>query len=281
MKSNWRRDGKFLLRRWILIAILIFVAAIVMTPHKLEQLVVYYPTRQVREDPQDVGLSYENIYLVTDDHVKLHGWFIPRENAIATLLIFHGNGGNIGDRVSWFEMLHALGVHVMAIDYRGYGLSEGEPFEEGLYRDARAAYQWWERQRRPGGEKLILFGESLGGAVAVHLAADVSPSALIIQSTFTSARDMAKTMFPIGLLQPFVNVHFDSAAAIAGVMCPKLIIHGTDDSIVPFRLGKTLFELAPPPKEFYAVPGAGHNDLPWIGGAEYQRRLKSFLSGTL
>jgi fermentation-respiration switch protein FrsA (DUF1100 family) len=281
MKVHWGKTGRFLLRRWNLIFILVLIVGVDMIPHKLEQLFVYYPTRQIRSTPRDAGLEYRDIYLVTDDRIRIHGWFIPCENAIVTLLVFHGNGGNIGDRVVWFEMLHSLGVHVMAIDYRGYGLSEGEPFEEGLYRDAHAACDWWERERKPAGEKLILFGESLGGAVAVHLAANVSPDALILQSTFTSARDMAKTMFPLGLLQPFVNVHFDSAKVIAGIRCPKLIIHGTDDSIVPFRLGETLFNLASSPKEFYAVPGAGHNDLPWVGGAEYQRRIESFLSGII
>jgi fermentation-respiration switch protein FrsA (DUF1100 family) len=278
MKVSRRRIGKFLLKRWLLIGILVFAIGIVMTPHKLEQLFVYYPTRQIRANPGLVGLDYQDIYLITDDQVKIHGWFIPCEGASRIFLIFHGNGGNIGDRVPWIEMLHTLGVHILIIDYRGYGRSEGKPFEEGLYRDARAAHAWWERERKSRGEKLILFGESLGGAVAAHLGASVSPSGLILQSTFTSARDMAKTMFPLGLLLPLANVHFDSARAIAGVTCPKLIIHGTRDEIVPFRLGKELFELSPAPKAFYAVPGAGHNDLPWIAGAEYLRQLKEFLS---
>jgi fermentation-respiration switch protein FrsA (DUF1100 family) len=279
MKRFWGSAGRFLLRRWLLITMLVFVVGIVVTPHKLERLFVYYPTRQIRANPGVVGLRYQDVYLVTDDQVRLHGWFVPCEDAVGTLLIFHGNGGNIGDRVSWIEMLHTLGVHILIIDYRGYGRSEGKPFESGLYRDALAAYNWWERERKSRGEKLVLFGESLGGAVAVQLAGKVSPSGLILQSTFSSARDMAKTMFPIGLLQPLINVYFDSAKAIAGVTCPKLIIHGTHDEIVPFQLGKRLFDLAPPPKSFYAVPEAGHNDLPWVAGVEYHSRLKGFLSG--
>jgi fermentation-respiration switch protein FrsA (DUF1100 family) len=250
-----------------------------MTPHKLERHFIYYPTRQVNENPGSAGLAYQDIDLVTDDKVKLHGWWIPCEGARGTLLIFHGNAGNVGDRVPWIEMLHNLGVHVFIIDYRGYGKSEGDPFEEGLYRDARAAYNWWAK--RYGDEKLILFGESLGGAVAVHLAARVSPAGLILQSTFTSARDMAKNLFPLGLLFPLARVQFNSAEEIARVSCPKLIVHGTRDEIVPFRLGESLYELAPPPKSFYAVPEAGHNDLPWVAGAEYGRRLKAFLSGII
>jgi len=278
MKGFWKRAGKFILRRWLSIAMLAFVVWIVMTPYKLERLFVYYPTRQIRYDPGIVGLSYQDVFLETKDQVKLHGWFVPHKGAACTLLIFHGNGGNIGDRVGWLKILYDLGVHIFAMDYRGYGKSEGEPHEEGLYRDASAAYDWWTDERRSRGEKLVLFGESLGGAVAVNLAADHPVSGIILQSTFTSARDMAKTMFPIGLLQPLVNVHFNSAGKISRVNCPKLFIHGTQDEIVPFRLGRRLFDLSSDPKSFYSVPDAGHNDLPIVAGSEYAVRLKAFLA---
>jgi fermentation-respiration switch protein FrsA (DUF1100 family) len=175
-------------------------------------------------------------------------------------------------------MLHELNCHVFIIDYRGYGKSEGSPFEEGLYRDARAAYQWWVRERSASGESLVLMGESLGGSVAVDLAARVNPSGLILQSTFTSAWDMAKTMFPLGLLQPFTSVRFDSIAKLGKIRCPKLVIHGDRDEIVPFRLGRKLYDAALPPKSFYQVPGAGHNDLISAAGPEYLNRLKDFLS---
>jgi hypothetical protein len=250
-----------------------------MTPYSLERFFVYFPTRQLRYDPNAVGLDFEDIGLITQDQVRLHGWFVPCDGATGTVLILHGNGGNIGDRVSWLKMLHDLGVNVFIIDYRGYGKSEGKPFEKGLYRDARTAYDWWAAERRPRGERLILFGESLGGAVAVNLAAGVAPSGLVVQSTFTSARDMARTMFPVGMLQPLLNINFNSASLIAQITCPKLFIHGKRDEIVPFGLGEELFKLAPPPKSFYAVPEAGHNDLPLIAGSEYVRQLKIFLSG--
>jgi fermentation-respiration switch protein FrsA (DUF1100 family) len=278
IKSFCGRAGRFAGGHWIFVAFLIFVIAFVMTPYQLERFFVYYPTRQVLEDPGSIGLDYQDVYLVTDDNVKLHGWFVPCEDARRTVLIFHGNGGNIGDRLPWIEMFHKLDANVFIIDYRGYGKSEGKPFEKGLYRDARAAYNWWANARQPKGEKPILFGESLGGAIAVNLAARVAPAGLILQSTFTSARDMAKTLFPIGLLLPLTNVKLDSAKEIGRVSCPKLIVHGTRDEIVPFRLGKKLYELAAPPKSFYVVPEAGHNDLIWIAGAEYSRQLKQFLS---
>lgn len=278
MKELWKRAGKFILRRWLLIAMLAFVTGMVMTPHKLERFFVYFPTQHLRYDPNAIGLDFQDIDLITEDNVKLHGWFVPYEDSSETVLILHGNGGNIGDRITYLKMFHDLGVNVFIIDYRGYGKSEGEPYEKGLYRDARAAYDWWAAERKTLGENLILFGESLGGAIAVHLASRVTPSGLILQSTFTSARDMAKTMFPMGLLQPLVNVHFNSADAITRITCPKLFIHGERDDTVPFRLGKDLFRLAPDPKFFYAVPEAGHNDLLLVAGPEYIRQLKLFLS---
>lgn len=278
MKITWKKTAEFIGRHWILIAFLIFVVGMIMTPYRLERMFVYFPTRQVHGNPGTLGLAYEDVSLATADGVKLHGWFIPHAAADTTLLIFHGNAGNIGDRLPWIEVLHALRVHILIMDYRGYGKSEGKPFEAGLYRDAQAAYAWWARKREAKGEKLVLFGESLGGAVAVNLAAKVSPAGLILQSTFTSGWDMAKIMFPVGLLQPLLNVHFDSETAIVKIHCPKLLIHGTQDEVVPFRLGKKLFDAAPSPKSFYAVPGAGHNDLIEFAGDEYLQRVELFLS---
>lgn len=266
-----------------LVALLVVAAAmltigIMMSPRQLERILVYHPTSSLRSDPGDIGLGYRDVHLIAEDGVRLHGWFVPREGAWATALAFHGNGGNIGHRVEWIKLLHDAGVAVLIIDYRGYGRSEGAPFEDGLYRDARAAYRWWEKERRPLGDRLIIAGESLGGAVAVHLASEVSPDALVLQSTFTSIREMAKTMFPIGLLRPLMNVRFDSATLIRRVACPTLIIHGTRDTLVPFRMGQELFDLAPEPKAFYAVPDAAHNDLLDAAGPEYGRRLTAFFS---
>ena len=121
MKDSWKRAGKFILRRWILIAVLVFITGMIMAPNRLERFFIYFPTRHLRYDPKSVGLDFQDIGVVTGDGVKLHGWFVPCEGANGTVLILHGNGGNIGDRVSWLRMLHDLGVNVFIIDYRGYG----------------------------------------------------------------------------------------------------------------------------------------------------------------
>lgn len=266
------------MRHWLIPAFLIAAVLLAMTTDVLERYFIYFPIRELAGTPSDLGLRYENMRFMAEDGVRLHGWFVARTGAPHTFLILHGNGGNISHRLGWIRMLHDLGAHVLVFDYRGYGQSEGKPGEQGLYRDALAAYNWWSKERAADKSTLILMGESLGGAVAVHLAGRVPADGLILQSTFTSAWDMAKTIMPLGLLQPLTGVRFDSASVIAGIRCPKLFIHGNRDDIVPLRLGRRLFDRAPPPKEFYEVAGAGHNDLIDIAGSGYTDRVAEFLS---
>ncbi len=278
MAAIWRRSFGFARRHWPLTALLVLTAAIFMIPHRIERFFVYYPSKDVIANPSQMGLDYQDVALFTEDHVRLHGWFVPSTGARRTLLIFHGNAGNISHRLEWIRLLHDLNCHVFMIDYRGYGKSEGSPFEDGLYLDARAAYEWWAKERGSSGEQLVVMGESLGGCVAVDLASRTDPAALVLQSTFSSAREMARTLFPLGLLQPLTGIRFDSLSKIGKVRCPILVIHGDRDEIVPFRLGMNLYDAAPSPKDFYEVPGAGHNDLVWVAGPDYSRRLREFLS---
>ncbi len=243
----------------------------------LERFFVYFPTREITVTPAAAGLSFKDLTITTDDNVRLNGWYVPNPAARWTVVVFHGNAGNISHRVEWIQLLHSLPASVLIVDYRGYGKSEGRPHEQGLYRDAQATYRWWSENRKSANGRIALIGESLGGAVAVDLASRVPVDALVLQSTFSSAWDMAKTLFPIGLLQPLAGVHFDSVAKIRTIRCPKLIIHGDRDDIVPFRLGRKLFEAAAPPKEFYTVTGAAHNDLIWAAGNGYILKLRDFM----
>lgn len=262
----------------LLTALFVLLVLFTMSSRALERMLIYFPTKTVAGNPAQAGLQFQELSLRTEDGIKLSAWFIPHPKARLTLLLFHGNAGNIGHRIPWIELLRPLEANVLIFDYRGYGDSEGSPYEQGLYRDAQAAYDWWYKERAPAEEGLVLVGESLGGAVAVHLAAKAPVAGLVVQSTFTSAWDMAKTLMPLGLLQPLARVHFDSAAKIGGVRCPKLFIHGSRDEIVPLRLGRKLFDLAPAPKQFYEVAEAGHNDLLWVAGQSYTERLRLFLA---
>ncbi len=169
-----------------------------------------------------------------------------------------------------------LPVNVFIVDYRGYGKSEGKPSEQGLYLDARAAWDYLVNDRRVAPRDIVILGKSLGGAPAIDLASQVEPGGLIVQSSFTSAADMAATILPF-LPRLFLHTRMDSISKITRVHCPKLFIHSRADEVVPFELGRRLFEAAPDPKEFYEVIGSPHNSTYIVGGKAYFEAVRRFL----
>jgi fermentation-respiration switch protein FrsA (DUF1100 family) len=192
-------------------------------------------------------------------------------------LWFHGNAENIGHGLEHLRFYSLLAVNVLAVDYRGYGKSEGSPDETGVYRDADAAYDYLIRDRHVQPKNIVVFGHSLGGAVAIDLASRRECGGLIVQSSFTSAKDMARRMFRIPLFEYLPKSKFDSLAKIRRVRAPILIVHGTRDEVVPFSMGQRLFRAAAEPKFFFPVEHAGHNNLVEVGGDRLLDHLKSFL----
>ncbi len=217
------------------------------------------PSRQVYVTPSDVGLDYETVRLVTEDGETLAGWYIPAPDARATLLYLHGNGGNIGHRLDPIAVFHRLGLNILIIDYRGYGDSSGKPDETGTYSDALAAWDYLTRQKDTGPERIILFGESLGGSIAAWLAARHTPAATILYASFTSVPEMAQVLYPIFPARWLARYRYDTRASLGEVTCPLLILHSPEDEIVPFSHGRDLFEIANPPKRLVELRG-GHND---------------------
>ena len=244
---------------------------------RLQRKMIFFPASILEHTPADLGLAYEDVRVRTSDGVTLHGWMVPCDGSDVTLLFFHGNAGNIGDRVENIRLLHEIGLRVFILDYRGYGLSEGAPSEQGLYEDAQAAYAHLVSREGLAPERIAIFGRSLGGAVAVDLASRVPCRRLILESTFTSAADMAAHILPILPWGRLVTERFDSADKIDKVQAPLLQFHGTRDEIVPYRLGQKLFQAAPGPKEFVPIPGASHNDTYLVGGRPYFEKIQSFL----
>jgi len=244
----------------------------------LQRKMIFFPTSDLAYTPTDLGLAYKDVSIRTSDGVPLHGWMIPCDGSDVTLLFFHGNAGNIGDRVENLRRLHEIGLQVFILDYRGYGLSEGSPSEQGLYEDAQAAYAHLLSRHDVDPEHIAIFGRSLGGAVAVDLASRVPCRRLILESTFTSSADMAAHILPILPLGRLVTERFDSASKIDKVRAPLLQFHGTQDEIVPYRLGQKLHVLAREPKEFVPIPGATHNDTYFVGGRAYFEKIRTFLS---
>jgi uncharacterized protein len=212
----------------------------------------------------------------TADGERLHAWWVPaRAPSLAHVLLCHGNAGNVGDRVAHLELLSAAGLDVLAFDYRGYGRSTGRPSERGLHLDARAARDALLGRDGVEPSRVIYLGESLGGAVALALALELPPSGLILQSAFTSVRDMARLHYP--LIPPaLVPDAYPSLRLITALRAPLLVLHGARDAIVPVMHGEALFEAAPGPKRMHVFPGAGHNDLLAEAGDEWVRAIAAW-----
>lgn len=264
----------------ILIVALVGAAFLKLYIVYYERRLLFFPVKQVNQTPIDVGLSYEWRRFLTYDGHQLTGWWIPNPRAEATILFFHGNAGNIGDRIQFLAFLFEAGFSVFVFDYRGYGDSEGRPTEDGILMDGDAAYEELTVGLGVPPEKIVFFGRSLGGVVAAHAARGRPIRGLILEGTFPSAGDMAELIFaPLRVPTPFITVKLDTLSYLKLRRCPLLIIHGTHDEVVPFRMGQKLHELADPPKAFYIVDHGGHNDCYMVGVKGYLEQIRSFAAG--
>jgi fermentation-respiration switch protein FrsA (DUF1100 family) len=239
---------------------------------------LYFPARELLEDPGDAGLEYEDVAIDTDDGERLHGWWVARKQTACAghVLFFHGNAGNIGDRVAVAELLAGAGFEVMLFDYRGYGQSSGKPDESGTYLDARAARASLSERGDCDPARLIYLGESLGAAVAAELAQSSPPRALILQSAFTSLRDVARRHYPIPRF--VIPDAYPTIDRINSIDAPVLVLHGDRDTIVPVAHGQRLFQAAGQPKQLYIFRGLGHSDL-LRAGSHYVEVIAGWVDG--
>ena len=234
---------------------------------------LYFPSGALAATPAAAGLAFDDVAFESDDGVRLHGWWVPaRAPVIGHILLCHGNAGNVGDRVAHIALLAAGGFDVLAFDYRGYGRSGGRPSEQGTYRDVRAARKALLGQPGVDGARVVYLGESLGGAVALALATEHPPAGLVLQSAFTSVRDMARLHYPL-IPRTLIPDAYPSLRLIAGLPVPLLVLHGDRDTIVPALHGEALFDAAPGPKRLRIFPGAGHNDLIAHAGAAWAEAI--------
>jgi fermentation-respiration switch protein FrsA (DUF1100 family) len=242
----------------------------------VESRFLYFPTRALAATPQSYGLRADELFVQTEDGVRLHGWWIKGVGG-RVLLLFHGNAGNIADRLDRARIANErLGLDVFLVDYRGYGLSTGHPSEEGLYRDARAIYaEAIERGFRAN--QIVLFGESLGSAVVVDLAMERECAGVILETPFLSVPAIAREHYPF-VPSFLIRSRFDNERKIGSVLAPKLFLVAARDEVVPAAHGRRLFELASEPKTLYEIPGAGHNDTYLTGGEAYWKAWAQFLA---
>ncbi len=243
---------------------------------RFEHAQLYFPSSELEATPDVIGLPYEDVYLSTSDGVRIHGWWVPSEDGAPALIFCHGNAGNISHRLELINILHRLGLNVFIFDYRGFGRSEGRPNEEGTYLDAEAAWRHLREDRGIEPEKIVIFGRSLGGAVAIELAKRREAGALIAESTFTSTVDMGRIVFPFLPVRLMVTNEYDSISKVGGLALPKLFIHSQDDELVPFEMGKQLYREAAEPKEFAVISGS-HNDGYLVSEPDYSKAIADFL----
>ncbi len=235
------------------------------------------PGRALEATPRALGLDYEDVRFETGDGVSLHGWYVRAPESRGTLLFFHGNAGNVSHRLDSIAIFVELALDVFIIDYRGYGQSEGKPGEEGTYRDADAAWRHLVDERGVDPERIVIFGRSLGAAVAAHLGARTRAAALIVESSFTSAEDMAARLYPFMPVRLLTRLRYPVADYVAQNRNPILVVHGRQDEIIPFEMGQALYRTASAPKAFLELTG-DHNSGFLISRDRYVDGLDAFLA---
>ncbi len=245
-----------------------------------EKGVVFFPDPHLEATPQDWGMTdYEDVYFEADDGVRLHGWYVNAPDERAVLLWFHGNAGNISHRLENLKLLRdALHIPIFIFDYREYGLSEGQISKEGTFKDARGAFRYLTVERGVAGKKILIFGRSLGTALAAYLASMHRCLGVVLEAAFTSTDDMMELYFPYGFPGEPSSTKYDTLSLIDKIGAPVLYIHGEYDFTIPISMAKKLFEKTRAPKKFFVVKGADHNSTYVVGGDRYFKVLREFLT---
>jgi uncharacterized protein len=254
LHSKIRTVWRFL--RIVLIAYLLLLLAMMF----LEESFLFFPSKYPDGIWNDPGFAFEDAWFKAADGTQLHGWFVPCEGARAVALFAHGNAGNLSHRADYLSNLHQLGVAVLAFDYRGYGRSSGKPSEAGIIADGRAARTWLADRLKIPERDIVLMGESLGGAVAAQLASEAPARGLVLENTFSSVPDVAAVHYPWLPVRQLMRTKLATVDVIKSYHGPLLQVHGDADTIVPFTLGRKLFDAANEPKQFLVIPGGDHND---------------------
>ena len=244
-----------------------------------EPKLVFFPSKGEDETPADLGIPYSMVQLETSDGERVVAWQLEPERPVADVVYFHGNGGNLSVWLPVLATLHRMNLRVLAVDYRGYGLSSGSPSEAGLYRDAEAVVAHISRHRDDERRPLVFWGRSLGGPVAAAATRIESPDGLILESTFADKAAVVRSNPVLRILNLFARYRFPSVELLDGFRKPVLVVHARDDSVIPFALGRELYERLSSPKQFAEIANGDHNDLFDISRQDYWKPILAFIGG--
>lgn len=242
-----------------------------------QKQIIFIPGREIFRTPKDEGLEFEDIDLKTPDGLTLNAWYIPNHHAEKSILFCHGNAGSLSSRIDTINLLHEMGFSLFIFDYRGYGISEGTASEQGCYIDSETALAYMVDELRIPQENIIIWGRSLGGPIAAYIAARGDFYATVLESTFTSIRDMAVHKFKILPTFIMTRFRFPTVEYVKQIKSPTLIVHSPDDEIIPYYMGERLFEAASSPKKFLALRGS-HNCCYFDSIDIYKKGVLDFLS---
>jgi hypothetical protein len=262
----------------IAVGLIVLAVALAALVRVMEPDFAFFPTAGEDVTPRDFGVSFEALTIPTADGERLHAWHLPVDSPRAYIIYFHGNGGNLSVWAPILVELSRRGYSVLAIDYRGYGLSTGRPSERGLYRDVDAVL---EHARRDGDRRapLVYWGRSLGTAMAAYAASVRPPDRVILESGFPDARTLVRSSPLLALLALFSTYRFPTAELMRNVRAPVLVMHGDRDSVIPFAVGRALFDSLGGSKTFATIHGGDHNDAAPRDGSAYWSAVNAFISG--
>ena len=237
---------------------------------------IYYPARGITATPADIKLDFEEVFIESSDRERLHGWYIPHPTPQATLLFFHGNGGNISHRLEKINIFNDLSLNIFIFDYRGYGLSTGAPDEVGTYDDALAAYRFLIEEKNISPDNIVFYGESLGSAISSWIAKQHPPGALILDSGFISTKAMASHYYPFLPVNIITRIRYPTLQHLIDIKSPLLVIHSIEDEIIPFSHGLELYENANEPKSMLQISG-DHNSGFYTSLQIYKEGMSTFI----
>jgi len=261
----------------VFIIFLLGYLALVLLMWLFQARLLYQPMgRTLVGNPSDIGLEWQDVHLTTADDVRLHAWWIPARESRGVLLFFHGNAGNISHRSYSIDQFNRLGLSVLIVDYRGYGQSEGRPTERGTALDARAAWHWLTDEQGVDPDNTVIFGRSLGAAVAAELATEVQPGGVILESPFRSVPDLGQRLYPFLPVRWLSRLQYPVIEYVQEIRSPMLVIHSRDDEIIPYSEGEAVYHAASEPRRLLTIRG-GHNNGFLVSEAEYLAGIDAFL----